>query len=343
MSTSENPLVTLPGEGGSKNGTAAALLLLWMTAAYNQLTVNLEGPTQQWMSRHYPSYRSLEVFQEPQEPRRCSEELLGELWLDVANSTTARSRCPSAESPEALSTCNTTYATFAKTRALRLRTNLLHSLHTSLQYAHLPRQGPIGLDRSLRCPDRANFQDVRDRRHRDSYGPLACLRSHGHHRAHISPTHTPARRAVNRLIEFSFAPAFNPIFRNMAVLTLYHSSNPSYSGRPDTLRKLVGTTLLQLPAQRGQLAHTLMVEILRISNVVPFRHTEHAKTFLRRLRGFGLFTPAILHQKIFGLFRALRELLKSAGRRDTALPPTLGAHCRTSTHPLAAARSLLGQ
>ena len=333
----------MPGEGGPKNWPAAALLILWMTATRNQSAPSLEGPTQQWISRHYPAYLSIESFQEPQETGHHSEELLGELWLDVANSTTARYRCPSVESLMALSTCDAPYLTVATTRALRLRINLLHSLHTSLQYAHLPRQGPIGLDRSLRCPDRANSRDMRDRRHRDSYGPLACMRSHGHHRAHISPTHTPARRAVNRLIEFSFTPAFNPIFRNMAVLTLYHSSNPSYSGRPDTLRKLVGTTLLQLPAQRGQLAHTLVVEILRISNVVPFRHTEHAKTFLRGLRGFGLFTPAILHQKIFGLFRALRELMKSAGRRDTALPPTMGAHCRTSTHPLAAARSLLGQ
>jgi hypothetical protein len=145
----ENPRVTMPGEGGPDSWPAAALLILWMTAAYNQLTVNLEGPTQQWMSRHYPLYRSLEVFQEPQEPRRCSEELLGELWLDVANSTTARSRCPSVGSLMSLSTCDATYFTFAATRAPRHRINLLHSLHTILQYAHLPRQGPIGLDRSL--------------------------------------------------------------------------------------------------------------------------------------------------------------------------------------------------
>ena len=211
----------MPGEGGPKNGTAAALLILWMTAAYNQLAVNLEGPTQQWMSRHYPMYRSLEVFQEPQEPRRCSEELLGELWLDVANSTTARSRCPSVESTKSLSTCNTTYATFAKTRALRLRTNLLHSLHTSLQYAHLPRQGPIGLDRSLRCPDRANSQDMRDRRHRDSYGPLACLRSHGHHRAHESSTPRIAWYDRNQSNEFSSPLAFGAIWSVMNVLTEY--------------------------------------------------------------------------------------------------------------------------
>ena len=333
----------MPGEGGPKNGTAAALLILWMTAAYNQLTVNLEGPTQQWMSRHYPSYRSLEVFQEPQEPRRCSEELLGELWLDVANSTTARYRCPSVVSLMSFSTREAVYFKFAAMRAPRLRINLLHSLHTILQYVHLPRQGAIGLDRSLQCLDRTNSRISRDRHQRDSYGPLAFLRSHGHHRAHASPTPRTARRASNRSIEFFLSPAFDRISRTLAVLTLYHSSNPSYSGRPDTLRKLVGTTLLQLPAQRGQLAHTLVVEILRISNVVPFRHTEHAKTFLRGLRGFGLFTPATLHQKIFGLFRALRELLNSAGGVDTAVPPTMGAHCRTSTHPTAAARSLLGQ
>ena len=89
------------------------------------------------------------------------------------------------------------------------------------------------------------------------------------------------------------------------MLTLYHSSNPSYSGRPDTLRKLVGTTLLQLPVQRGQLAHTFVVEILRISNVVPFRHTEHAKTFLRGLRGFGLLIAL--------------ELLNPAGGMDNAI------------------------
>ena len=333
----------MPGEGGPNSWPAAALLILWMTATRNQSAPSLEGPTQQWISRHYPAYLSIESFQEPQETGHHSEELLGELWLDVANSTTARYRCPSVESLKSLSTGDAAYVTLASTQSLRLCTNLLHPLHTSLQYAHAQPQAPIGLDRSLGCSDRAKFRKLRDRRHRDSYGPLACMRSHGHHRAHISPTHTPARRAVNRLIEFSFTPAFNPIFRNMAVLTLYHSSNPSYSGRPDTLRKLVGTTLLQLPAQRGQLAHTLVVEILRISNVVPFRHTEHAKTFLRGLRGFGPFTPATLHQKIFGLFRALRELMKSAGRRDTALPPTMGAHCRTSTHPTAAARSLLGQ
>ena len=241
------------------------------------------------------------------------------------------------------STREAVYFKFAAMRAPRLRINLLHSLHTILQYAHLPRQGPIGLDRSLQCLDRTNSRISRDRHQRDSYGPLAFLRSHGHHRAHASLTPRTARRASNRSIEFFLSPAFDRISRTLAVLTLYHSSNPSYSGRLVTLRKLVGTTLLQLPVQRGQLAHTFVVEILQISNVVPFRHTEHAKTFLRGLRGFGLFTPAILHQKIFGLFRALRELMKSAGRRDTALPPTMGAHCRTSTHPLAAARSLLGQ
>ena len=333
----------MPGVGGPDSWPAAALLILWMTAAYNQLTVNLEGPTQQWMSRHYPSYRSLEVFQEPQEPRRCSEELLGELWLDVANSTTARYRCPSVVSLMSFSTREAVYFKFAAMRAPRLRINLLHSLHTILQYVHLPRQGAIGLDRSLQCLDRTNPRISRDRHQRDSYGPLAFLRPHGHHRAHASPTPRTARRASNRSIEFFLSPAFDRISRTLAVLTLYHSSNPSYSGRLVTLRKLVGTTLLQLPAQRGQLAHTFVVEILRISNVVPFRHTEHAKTFLRGLRGFGLFTPATLHQKIFGPFRALRELLNSAGRRDTAMLLPQGAHCRTSSHPTAAAGSLFGQ
>ena len=51
-----NPRVTMPGEGGPNSWPAAWLLMLIMAAAYNQLTVNLEGPTQQWISRHYPTY-----------------------------------------------------------------------------------------------------------------------------------------------------------------------------------------------------------------------------------------------------------------------------------------------
>jgi hypothetical protein len=302
----KTPRVTMPGEGGPNSWPAEWLLMLWMAAACNQLTVSLEGPTQQWISRHYPTYLSLEVFQEPQEhSHEHSEELLGELWLGVANSTTARYRCPSVVSLMSFSTREAVYFKFAAMRAPRLRINLLHSLHTILQYVHLPRQGAIGLDRSLQCLDRTNSRISRDRHQRDSYGPLAFLRSHGHHRAHASLTPRTARRASNRSIEFFLSPAFDRISRTLAVLTLYHSSNPSYSGRLVTLRKLVGTTLLQLPVQRGQLAHTFVVEILQISNVVPFRHTEHAKTFLRGLRGFGLL-------KAF-------ELLNPAGGMDTAI------------------------
>ena len=127
----------------------------------------------------------------------------------MPNSTTvtARSRCPSVGLLMLLSTCDATYFTFAATRAPRHRINLLCSLHTILQYAHLPRQGSIGLDRGPRCLDPTDSRIMRNRRHRYSYGPPAFLRSHGHHRAHVSPTHMAARRVVNRLIEFSFTPA----------------------------------------------------------------------------------------------------------------------------------------
>ena len=110
------------------------------------------------------------------------------------------------------------------------------------------------------------------------------------------------------------------------------------SGTPLTS---VGTTPLQLLAQRGQLGHTFTAKIRQIFDVVLFRHAEHAKTFLRG------FTPAILHQKTFKLFRALRELLNSDGGTDTALQPPLGAHCRLPPHwtrtTFAAARPLSGQ
>ena len=111
-------------------------------------------------------------FQEPKEHLH-SEEMLGELWLDGANSTTARSRCPSVGLLMLLSTGDATYFTFAATRedrrAPRHRINLLYSPHTILQYAHLPRQGSIGLDRGPRCLNRTNSRIMRDRHHRDSY------------------------------------------------------------------------------------------------------------------------------------------------------------------------------
>ena len=134
----------MPGEGGPNSWPAAALLILWMTAACNQLALSLEGPTQQRISRHYPTYLSLEVFQEPQETRRYSRELLEELWLDVANSTTARYRCPSVESLMALSTCDAAYVTFATMRALRLCINLLHSLEKKKRVHAGPSSGTAG-------------------------------------------------------------------------------------------------------------------------------------------------------------------------------------------------------
>ena len=211
----------MPGEGGPKNWPAAALLILWMTATRNQSAPSLEGPTQQWISRHYPAYLSIESFQEPQETGHHSEELLGELWLDVANSTTARYRCPSVESLKALSTGDAAYVTLASTQPLRLCTNLLHPLHTSLQYAHAQPQAPIGLDRGSECSDRAKFRKLRDRRHRDSYGPPARLRLHGHHRAHESSTLRIAWYDRNQSNEFSSPPAFGTIWSVMNVLTQY--------------------------------------------------------------------------------------------------------------------------
>ena len=311
----------MPGEGGPKNGTAAALLILWMTAAYNQLTVNLEGPTQQWMSRHYPSYRSLEVFQEPQEPRRCSEELLGELWLDVANSTTARYRCPSVESLMALSTCDAIYFTFAAMRAPRHRINLLHSLHTSLQYAHLPRQEPIGPDRSLRCPDRTNSRVLRDRHRRDRYGPTTSLRPHNRHNAHVLQTYRPARSAGNQSIGFSSSPAFISIERTMAVLTRYSSSTPF------SFRKENYVTLQQ--ENEGAFPRSL----LTLLNV----HLASSSCTRQHFDGYRAVTSIPTNRARISVVIAYAAASDSPcsmrWEKDTAVTPLLGAQCRTSTHP----------
>jgi hypothetical protein len=300
--------------------------MLMMATACNQLTVSLEGPTQQWMSRHYPTYLALEVFQK-QHKLRHSEEMLGEIWLDRANSTTARSHCPSVDLLMLILSlsADASYSCFA-TRLPRRRTDPLHSLHTLQQHARPPRHGPFGLDRGLQCLDRTDAQLLRDRHHLDNYGLLAVLRSHGHHRAHAPPAHKSARRAGNRSIEFSSNPAFDPTLRTLAVLTVYLSPTPLFG--PDPPLTSVGTIS---PAQLGHLAYIFVVKVL---HVVPFRHAEHAKTFLRGIRGIGT-------------FKTLREHLNSDGGTDTAMQPPLGAHCRLPPHwtraTFAAARSPSGQ
>ena len=214
------------------------------------------------------------------------------------------------------------YFTCLATRPPRRRINLLQSLHTLLQYAHLPRHGACGFDRGLQYLDRTDAQLLRDRHHLANYGLLAVLRSHGHHRAHVSPAHRPARRAGNRSIAFSFNPAFDSISRSMAVLTVYDSPTPLFG--PDPPLTSVGTTL---PAQLGHLAFIFVVKVL-------FRHAEHAKTFLRG------FTPAILHHETFRHFRALRT---ASSTGDSEHEPMSSGHELWAHTSLAAARSLTCQ
>jgi len=98
----------------------------------------------------------------------------------------------------------------------------------------------------------------------------------------------------------------------------------------------VGTTPLQLLAQRGQLAH---ISAVKGFYAVPLRHAEH---LLRGIRGISEFAPAILHQKTFRLFRALRFGLEM-GNLDSG-PSGLDSWLPNSTDaPSAAARSPSGQ
>jgi hypothetical protein len=103
------------------------------------------------------------------------------------------------------------------------------------------------------------------------------------------------------------------------------------SGTPLTS---VGTTPLQLLAQRGQLGYTFTDKIRQIFDIVLFRHAEHAKTLLRG------FTLAILHQKTLLLFRALRS---TSSMEDSEHEPMSSGYELWSHFPLAAARSLFGQ
>ena len=103
------------------------------------------------------------------------------------------------------------------------------------------------------------------------------------------------------------------------------------SGTPLTS---VGTTPLQLLAQRGQLGHTFTAKIRQIFDVVLFRHAEHAKTFLRG------FTPAILHHETFRHFRALRT---ASSTGDSEHEPMSSGHELWAHTSLAAARSLTCQ
>jgi hypothetical protein len=108
------------------------------------------------------------------------------------------------------------------------------------------------------------------------------LRPHDRHSAHVLQTYRLARRAVNRSIGFSSNPAFDSISRTLAVLTVYFSPTPLFG--PDPPLTSVGTIS---PAQLGHLAYIFVVKVLPL---VPFRHAEHAKTFLRGIRGIGTFS-----------------------------------------------------
>ena len=66
------------------------------------------------------------------------------------------------------------------------------------------------------------------------------------------------------------------------MLTVYFSPTPLFG--PDPPLTSVGTIS---PAQLGHLAYIFVVKVLPL---VPFRHAEHAKTFLRGIRGIGTFS-----------------------------------------------------
>ena len=275
--------------------------MILIYTANNFLSMTLEGPTQQWMSRHYPVYQSSYVFQKHEHGQPT---MLGEFWLkselnQASSIKPARGRHPLALLPMFLSSDNLYFSPCLETRSPRRCFYPLQSLRTILQYVHLPHHESIGFDRGLRCPDRTDAQLLRDRPHRNTNGPPAVLRPHDRHSAHVLQTYRLACRAVNRSIGFSSSPAFYPISRTSAVLTVYLSPTPLFG--PDPPLTSVGTIS---PAQLGHLAHTFVVKVL---HVVPFRHAEHAKPFLRGIRGISEFTPAILHQKTFRLFRALRS------------------------------------
>ena len=159
------------------------------------------------------------------------------------------------------------------------------------------------------------------------------------HANQICQLRQPAHRC--RLSDFQpQSPLYAP-----PIVAIGHHRCPSFrrihDASPGPYFTSTATTFLQ-PEQHSR--HQLQIFVVDALMAVPQPHGCHTSTtVVSGIREISDFTPAILHQKIFGLFRALRELLNSAGRRDTAMLLPQGAHCRTSTHPLAAARSLLGQ
>ena len=347
--------------------------MLWMALMWNQWTMSLKGPTQQWISRHYPTYLSLEVFQVHQELRH-SEEMLGELWLDRANSTTARYRRPSVDllmiilSPSATASSSTCFAT----RSPRHRINLLHSLHTILQHARPPRQRSFGCVRGLQCLDRTDTQLPCDRHHRSSLGPLAVLRPHDRHSAHVLQTYRPARRAANRSIGSSSNPAFDLIERTMTVLTWYSSSTPfsfwkenyvslqetdgTFHRIPLTLPDVhpASSSSTRQPFDGYRAIASIPTNTARISAVIACVSLSDAlvKPTTSDLQGFTARTlPAqrtavagvtigdesaeFCHHRVnVAITIASSDSPRSMRReRDTTVLPPKEAHCRTSTLP----------
>ena len=208
--------------GGSTSRPGDWLWKIFIYTANILLSMTLEGPTQRWMSRHYPVYQSSYVFQKHEHGQPT---MLGEFWLKselnpASSIKPARGRHPPARLPMFLSSDNLYFSPCLETRSPRHCFYPLQSLRTILQYVHLLHHESIGFDRGFHYLDRTDAQLLRDRHHRHSNGPPAVLRPHDRHSAHVLQTYRLARRAVNRSIGFSSSPAFDPISRTLAVLTV---------------------------------------------------------------------------------------------------------------------------
>ena len=274
-----------------------------------------DGPSSNWLSRHFPWYQVEEGAEQPQ--MLTNSSLFPTTACGHVHTPAQTSRTKKRASAITIG-----YAPLTATlQILLVHANQLYSPHTTLQSAHLSRQRSLGFNRDSQRLDRTTARLLRDRHHRSSYGPPRALRSHGHYSAHVSRTHRPARRTGNRSIEFSFSHAFNSISRTMTVLTRYSSSTPF------SFRKENYVTLQQ--ENDGAFPRSL----LTLLNVHPASSSCTRQHFDGYRAVPSIPTNRARISVVIACAAASDSPSSMRWEKDTAVTPLLGAQCRTSTHP----------
>jgi len=363
---------------GERGGREERMALEQESAQHERLTMigtdlrPTDGPSTEWLARLFPPYRHSEGI----------GQQLGRFCVTLSSPPSLKSPAL-ARSASRLRQGRAILLWLPAPSALLWSTLMITTLLLTHHWSdplgtnnpvpdtNSPRQRFFGCVRGLQCLDRTDTQLLCDRHHRSSLGPLAVLRPHDRHSAHVLQTYRPARRAANRSIGSSSNPAFDSIERTMTVLTWYSSSTPfsfwkeNYVSSQQTdgaFHRILLTLPDVHPASSSSTRQpfdgyraiaSIPTNSARISAVIACVSLSDAlvKPTTSDLQGFTARTlPAqrtavagvtisdesaeFCHRVNVAITIASSDSPRSMRReRDTTVLPPKEAHCRTSTLP----------